>query len=106
MFKKSLVAVTLFFSIAATSTANAQSMADKEITVQQAAGDVYMLQGPGGNIGVLATDKGLLLVDDKFAPLAEKIESAMKGLEDKDLKYIINTPVSYTHLTLPTTPYV
>ena len=45
MFKKSLVAVTLFFSIAATSTANAQSMADKEITVQQAAGDVYMLQG-------------------------------------------------------------
>ena len=42
MFKKSLVAVTLFFSIAATSTANAQSMADKEITVQQAAGDVYM----------------------------------------------------------------
>ena len=91
MFKKSLVAVTLFFSIAATSTANAQSMADKEITVQQAAGDVYILQGPGGNIGVLATDKGLLLVDDKFAPLAEKIESAMKGLEDKDLKYIINT---------------
>ncbi|MEH6595857.1 MAG: MBL fold metallo-hydrolase [Colwellia polaris] len=91
MFKKSLVAVTLFFSIAATSSANAQSMADKEITVQQAAGDVYMLQGPGGNIGVLATDKGLLLVDDKFAPLAEKIESAMKGLEDKDLKYIINT---------------
>ncbi|AZQ85173.1 MBL fold metallo-hydrolase [Colwellia sp. Arc7-635] len=91
MFKKSLVAVTLFFSVAAVSSVNAQSMADSDITVQQAAGDVYMLQGPGGNIGVLATDKGLLLVDDKFAPLAEKIESAMKGLEDKELKYIINT---------------
>jgi len=91
MFKKSLVAVTLFFSVVAVSSANAQDMADADITVQQAAGDVYMLQGPGGNIGVLATDKGLLLVDDKFAPLAEKIESAMKGLEDKELKYIINT---------------
>ncbi|MGB2742631.1 MAG: MBL fold metallo-hydrolase [Cognaticolwellia sp.] len=91
MFKKYLVAVTLFFSVAAVSSVNAQSMADSDITVQQAAGDVYMLQGPGGNIGVLATDKGLLLVDDKFAPLAEKIESAMKGLEDKELKYIINT---------------
>jgi len=91
MFKKSLVAVTLFFSVAAVSSVNAQSMADSDITVQQAAGDVYMLQGPGGNIGVLATDKGLLLVDDKFAPLAEKIESAMKELEDKELKYIINT---------------
>lgn len=91
MFKKSLVAVTLFFSVAAVSSVNAQSMADSDITVQQAAGDVYMLHGPGGNIGVLATDKGLLLVDDKFAPLAEKIESAMKELEDKELKYIINT---------------
>jgi len=50
-----------------------------------------MLQGPGGNIGVLATKQGLLLVDDKFAPLAEKIESAMKGIEDHELKYIINT---------------
>ncbi|MBA6390420.1 MBL fold metallo-hydrolase [Colwellia sp. BRX10-3] len=91
MFKKSLVAITMLCSVALSLTANAQGMADAEITVQSAAGDVYMLQGPGGNIGVLATDKGLLLVDDKFAPLAEKIETAMKGIEDKELKYVINT---------------
>jgi glyoxylase-like metal-dependent hydrolase (beta-lactamase superfamily II) len=87
MFKKSLVALTMLLSVGA----SAQKMADANITVQPAAGDVYMLQGPGGNIGVLATDKGLLLVDDKFAPLAEKIETAMKGIEDKELKYVINT---------------
>lgn len=87
MFKKSLIAFTMLLSI----NANAQSMADADITVQAAAGDVYMLKGPGGNIGVLATDKGLLLVDDKFAPLAKKIEGAMKGLADKKLKYVINT---------------
>lgn len=87
MYKKSLVALTMLLSI----VVNAQEMADADISVQQAAGDVYMLQGPGGNIGVLATDKGLLLVDDKFAPLAEKIETAMKGIEDKELKYVINT---------------
>jgi cyclase len=70
---------------------HAQVMADADITVQPAADVVYMLQGPGGNIGVLATEQGLLLVDDKFAPLAEKIEVAMKDIEDKALKYIINT---------------
>ncbi|MGB1263552.1 MAG: MBL fold metallo-hydrolase [Cognaticolwellia sp.] len=87
MFKKSLVALTMLMSVGA----NAQKMADADITVHKAAGDVYMLQGPGGNIGVLATDKGLLLVDDKFSPLAEKIESAMQGIEGKPLKYVINT---------------
>jgi cyclase len=91
MFKKSLVAITILLSAVVSVSTSAQEMAEAEITVQPAAGNVYMLQGPGGNIGVLATDKGLLLVDDKFAPLAEKIEAAMKGIEDKELKYVINT---------------
>ena len=91
MFKKSLVAITILLSAVVSASTSAQEMAEAEITVQPAAGNVYMLQGPGGNIGVLATDKGLLLVDDKFAPLAEKIEAAMKGIEDKELKYVINT---------------
>ena len=87
MFKKILMALTLAISV----SASADKMSEAQITVKQATGDVYMLQGPGGNIGVLATDKGLLLVDDKFAPLAEKIEAAMKGIKDNELKYIINT---------------
>ncbi len=70
---------------------SAQTMVDAQISAQHVAGDVYMLKGPGGNIGVLATDKGLLLVDDKFSPLANKIENAMKLIEDKPLKYVINT---------------
>jgi len=62
-----------------------------EITVTKANNNVYMLQGSGGNIGVLATEDGLLLVDDQFAPLAKKIEKAMKGIVNKELKYIVNT---------------
>ena len=91
MFKKSLMTLVLFLGVSVTASVAAQDMADAKITVQRASGDVYMLQGPGGNIGVLSTEKGLLLVDDKFAPLAEKIESAMKGIEDNELKYVINT---------------
>ena len=72
--------------------------ADVEISVQKAAGDVYMLQGAGGNIGVLATDDGLLLVDDQFKPLAKKIEKAMKGIVDRPLKYVINTHYHSDHV--------
>lgn len=72
-------------------SSSARDFSDIEITATKASGDVYLLKGSGGNIGVLATDKGLLLVDDQFAPLAEKIEQAMKSLSDQPLKYIVNT---------------
>lgn len=85
MLKRSLIAITMLLS----TTVVAQDKPD--ISVKNVSGNVYMLQGAGGNIGVLATDKGLLLVDDKFAPLAEKIESAMKSIEDNTLRYVVNT---------------
>lgn len=62
-----------------------------KISVTNANNNVYMLQGAGGNIGVLATETGLLLVDDQFSPLALRIEEAMKTIANKELKYIVNT---------------
>ncbi|GAA6206247.1 MULTISPECIES: MBL fold metallo-hydrolase [Thalassotalea] len=70
---------------------DAQQLSEVEITAHKAAGDVYMLTGAGGNIGVLATEKGLLLVDDQFQPLAEKIESAMQSIKNNQLRYVVNT---------------
>ena len=73
-----------------------QDFSSTKIKVTPAAGDVYMLQGAGGNIGVLATKEGLLLVDDEFYPLAQRIEEAMHSIVKKlkfpnQLKYIVNT---------------
>ena len=81
---------TLVISLIST-LVNAKSLDEVEIKVTKANANVYMLQGSGGNIGVLATETGLLLVDDQFAPLAERIESAMKNIVNKELKYIVNT---------------
>jgi cyclase len=36
-------------------------------------------------------DDGLLIVDDQFAPLADKIRAALKGIADKKLHFILNT---------------
>ena len=50
-----------------------------------------MLEGSGGNIGVSAGPDGLLMIDDEFAPLADKIEAALKKINPGKLKFVINT---------------
>jgi cyclase len=62
-----------------------------QIKVTKISGNVYMLEGSGGNIGVSVGDDGILIVDDQYAPLADKIRAALKGLGDKKLRFILNT---------------
>ena len=50
-----------------------------------------MLEGAGGNIGASVGDDGIVIVDDQYAPLAEKIQAALKGITDKPVRFIINT---------------
>jgi len=68
-----------------------------EIKVTKVAGTVYMLQGYGGNIGVCVGDDGILIVDDQFAPLADKIKAALKGISDKPVKFVLNTHWHFDH---------
>ena len=62
-----------------------------EIKATKISGNVYMLEGSGGNIGVSVGVDGILIVDDEFAPLAEKIKTALKTLGEGKLKFILNT---------------
>ena len=79
MRKRSLVVIALLFI----SPAFAQRDTDYskvQITVTKVAGTVYMLQGAGGNIGASVGEDGIVVVDDQYAPLAEKIQAALKGV--------------------------
>ena len=62
-----------------------------KIKTTHVAGNIYMLEGAGGNIGVSVGPDGVLLVDDQFAPLAEKIRNALKELGEGSLEFLINT---------------
>jgi cyclase len=55
------------------------------------AGNVHMLEGAGGNIGVSVGPDGLLVVDDQFAPLVPKIRAALRKLSKGKLEYVLNT---------------
>ena len=88
---KVFLLLTLLFVLAATAQAQQVDYSKVQIKATKVAGNVYMLEGSGGNIGVSVGDDGLLIVDDQFAPLADKIRAALRGIADKKLKFILNT---------------
>lgn len=62
-----------------------------EIKAQHVSESVHMLTGAGGNIGVSAGKDGIVIIDDQFAPLAEKIAAALADINKSPVKYVINT---------------
>jgi glyoxylase-like metal-dependent hydrolase (beta-lactamase superfamily II) len=68
-----------------------QDFSKVQMKVSKVAGNVYMLQGAGGNIGASVGDDGIVIVDDQYAPLADKIQAPLKSITDKPVRFIINT---------------
>ncbi|MGC2331215.1 MAG: MBL fold metallo-hydrolase [Candidatus Acidiferrales bacterium] len=70
-----------------------QDFSKVEIKVAKVSGNVYMLEGAGGNIAASLGDDGILIVDSEYAPLAGKIEAALKGIgiTDKPVRFVVNT---------------
>jgi cyclase len=64
-----------------------------QIKTTKVSGNIYMLEGAGGNIAASVGEDGIVIVDDQFAPLAEKIQAALKDLKitDKPVRFVINT---------------
>jgi len=79
-----LMLITFTFSCA-------QNSQEVKIDINIISGNVYMLVGQGGNIGVSIGDDGVFVVDDQFARLSPKIISAIRTLSDKPIKFLANT---------------
>ena len=77
--------------LVAATAAFAQDFSKIEVKPVQVAGSVWMLVGGGGNIGVSVGDDGIVMIDDQYAPLAPKIEAALKTITDKPVRFILNT---------------
>jgi glyoxylase-like metal-dependent hydrolase (beta-lactamase superfamily II) len=82
-----IVCFALFASVAVAQ----QDFSKVEIKATQVSGHVYMLEGAGGNIGVSVGPDGILIVDDQFAPLADKISAALQQLNPGKLRFVLNT---------------
>lgn len=78
-------------------TAQAQDFDNIEISATPVRDNVYMLQGSGGNIGVVIGDDGTMIVDDQFAPLTDKIAAAIDDLGGQSVTFVVNTHFHYDH---------
>jgi len=99
--------------LAATSPAPAQEQdfSKVEIRTTPLAEGLYVLQGAGGNITASVGADGALLVDSEYAPLADKIRAAIRGVgaggtggsppgngsRSDHVRYVINTHYHYDH---------
>lgn len=61
------------------------------IKTEKVAGNVYVLFGQGGNIGVSVGKDGILMIDDQFINLADKIKAALKELGSEKPRFLFNT---------------
>jgi len=90
MRKLAILAVLLMSVLA---FAQSQDFSKVQIKVSKISGNIYMLQGAGGNIAASVGEDGIVIVDDQYAPLADKIAATLKGIgvTDKPVRFIINT---------------
>src|SRR3981189_3504825 len=88
-------ALTLLFATGL--SAQQQDFAKVEVKATKVAGNVYVLTGSGGNIGATVGDDGVALIDDQFAPLAPKIQAALRQLSPRPVRFVINTHLHRDH---------
>lgn len=91
------IAFIAFFSLGLTAQnkkgQNKERTPQKPLSVKRVLvkDSIYMLQGKGGNIGLNYGQDGILLIDNQFAEATEDILRITKMLDDRPVKFLINT---------------
>ena len=53
--------------------------------------NLHVLEGAGGNVAVFVWDGGVLLVDDKLAPVSKEIKAAVAAITAKPIRFVVNS---------------
>jgi len=103
-----LTGVALFSGIALLSQTSLPPLPDNRVrTVDPAKypavtrlvqGKIMVVAGVGSQVSVLAGDEGLLIVDDQYRQMSEKLLAAIKTISDKPIRFVINTHMHPDHV--------
>jgi len=91
---RAIVILALFcMQLAGVMNAHAQGRKmEGDIESVQVRDNIYMfVMEPAGNVAVSVGEDGVALVDDQFAPMTERIKTAVAELTDKPIRYVFNT---------------
>lgn len=86
-----LLTVLAIIAIISAHPAISAAADEVEIHTLPVAGQIFMLTGQGGNIGLFIGPDGTFLIDDQFAPLTKKVVAAIKAAGGAQPKFLINT---------------
>ena len=77
----------------------AQDFPPVELEIIQINDEMYVIHNEfvPGNVTVLVTDEGVLLVDDKFADNYERIVELVASVTDQPVRYVVNTHYHFDH---------
>lgn len=90
-----LIGLLLFGLI--TPVSYAQDFSKVQIKALTVKPGIHMLMGRGGNICVSAGIDGVFMIDDQFAPLTEKIKTAIASFTSGSIRFVINTHWHFDH---------
>src|SRR3954470_130070 len=68
-----------------------QNQQPAQLTMEKVTDGPYVIIGSGGNVAVMPTPDGVILVDDKFPQDNPQIVAKVKSLTDKPIRYVLNT---------------
>jgi glyoxylase-like metal-dependent hydrolase (beta-lactamase superfamily II) len=69
-----------------------------ELTTVKVRDNIYMIRNSAsGNVTVLVSDDGVLLIDDKFAMDHDGIMEHLRKITDEPVRYVINTHLHQDH---------
>jgi cyclase len=77
--------------------AQGRDMSQVQIRAHPVADGIYYLEGQGGNIGLSVGEDGVVMIDDQFAPLTDRILAAIRQINPGEIRFVINTHMHGDH---------
>jgi glyoxylase-like metal-dependent hydrolase (beta-lactamase superfamily II) len=91
-FRKELVVRATLMAVGAAGLWVAQSQQQRvPLTMEKVSANLWVVVGNGGNVAVMPTSEGVVVVDDKFAADAPDIIAKVKTVTEQPIKFVLNT---------------
>lgn len=71
--------------------ARAQQPPAEKLETQKLSDGLYLITGAGGNVALSVGTTGVLLVDDKLAPMTPELKKAVAAVTPKPVRFVFNT---------------
>lgn len=91
MQRKPLIAVAAALVLGAAIAVAQNDLSKIEYKDTELVPGLHTLVGAGGTIGVLAGDDGVLLIDDQFEEMSDKLKAAVGKISGRPVRFVLNT---------------